>query len=298
MGNEKGIVMTKKLFFIVFAAAFLPMSLFADESKEQDIPYYITAKDGIYIMDRYVKTMKDKHDELVNNNAGKLEDVTFIFYYNTDGNPECLYTIVDANGYRWNAQNKKWTLLTSGTKSPVTNYSGDKFYWPSLEQRDKNKIAWMKRMNDPAFKSIEAVVYQLGLDFDYDWNSFSGNNYGRVRYESPNTTHAVCEGFADELTKRLRGNQFIDHIEKWSYPGHHAWNVLVLKDGRRLYCDATWYEGNRVKNGIVPYGCEQEPEQLTFDADEFNSHGFCTTPSGGLLKIHGNWPGVEMEIVR
>ncbi|MFP3042728.1 hypothetical protein LQZ19_13000 [Treponema primitia] len=151
-------------------------------------------------------------------------------------------------------------------------------------------------MKDPAFAAIEAVIYQIGLDFDYDWNNYSGNPYGRVSYENPNTTKGVCSDFAAETVKRLEGNEYISSIESWSGKSH-AWNVFVLKDGRRLYCDTTWYEGNNVKNRKVPYGCQQDPSQLTFDEEEFNSHGFCTVPGGGYLKIHNNWPAANLNSV-
>jgi hypothetical protein len=264
---------------------FYPVDFGSDERIVSDVRIPQWARDAI-----------EKHKtEFLAEHSDSAFDIHYKFSYNNQGDGVIEYRITSSNGHIWGKTNP-W--IWSSSKNLTTNYSGDKFYWPSKKQQDLNQYAWEERMKDPVFKSIEAVVYQLGLDFDYDWNNFSGNDKGRVRYENPNTIKAVCDGFADEATKRLLNNKYINYVEKWSYPGHHAWNVLVLKDGRRLYCDSTWYEGNNVKDGIVPYGCSQEPSQLTFDANEFNSFGYSTTPNGGYLKIHNNWPGVTFEVFK
>jgi hypothetical protein len=177
-------------------------------------------------------------------------------------------------------------IVWNQSKTLSTNYAGDKFYWMSLKQEAINEQNWKSRMEDPIFAEIEAIIYQIGVDMDYDWASFNGRKY---RYENPNTIKGVCSDFTYETINRLSKHPLLESIELWS-SNSHAWNVLNLKDGRKLYCDTTWYEGNNVKNGVVLAGCMQVPYNLTFDEAEFNSQGFCTKPGGGYLKIHNDWP--------
>ncbi|GHV33204.1 hypothetical protein AGMMS4952_24840 [Spirochaetia bacterium] len=228
-----------------------------------------------------VDFVREERNSILSSPYWPTSDVRFQFFYNASGDAVVTYDV---------KRNGTWEKFGQLTNRLSTMYSGDEFYWPTIRQQDLNKLAWLDRMEDPAFKSIEAVVYQIGLDFDYDWNNYAGNTYGVVTYENPTTTKAVCSGFTSETTTRLLANEYVDYIERWT-GGNHAWNVIILKDGRRLYCDSTWYEGNRVRNGVVPYGCAQEVSQLTFDADEFNSFGYSTAPDGGYLKIHCDWPG-------
>ena len=79
--------------------------------------------------------------------------------------------------------------------------------------------------------------------------------------------------------------------------GDHAWNVIILKDGRKLYCDATWYQGNSIDDeGYVVDIPAQNPVDLTFDIDEFNSlGGAINTATGKLLAVHFAWDDAKLR---
>ena len=144
-----------------------------------------------------------------------------------------------------------------------------------------------QRRKDPVFRAIEADVYKVAEEYDYDF----GAAYNRkVKYRDANVKKAVCNGYADAVVDLLKDNQYVAKVEKWS-SATHAWNVIDLKDGRKIYCDATWYDSNTVDaDGYVNHVPVRNPVDLTFDEAEFNSlGGAANTATGNLLAVHFGW---------
>jgi hypothetical protein len=90
--------------------------------------------------------------------------------------------------------------------------------------------------------------------------------------------------------------------EEWKYKknlkGNHAWNVIILKNKqRKLYCDATWYQGNNIDDeGYVVDIPDKNPVNLTFNIDEFNSlGGAIDTATGKLLEVHFAWADARIQ---
>jgi hypothetical protein len=113
-----------------------------------------------------------------------------------------------------------------------------------------------------------------------------------VKYRVPTVKKTVCEGYADAVSQAFNNHPLVARVETWSSAiGNHAWNVIVLKDGRELYCDTTWYDGNSVDDeGYVVHVPVQDPVNLTFDKNEFNSQGGAiNTATGKALAVHFGW---------
>jgi hypothetical protein len=65
----------------------------------------------------------------------------------------------------------------------------------------------------------------------------------------------------------------------------------VLHDRRKLYCDATWYDGSSVDDeGYVVHEPVCSPVDLTFDVHEFNTMGGAIdTFSLSPVAVHFDW---------
>jgi len=138
------------------------------------------------------------------------------------------------------------------------------------------------------FNEIEKIIFKVATDYDYDFPSIGIS----ARYRNPNVRRAVCEGYAIAVTDALKNHPSVSAVETWtSTVGNHAWNVIVLKDGRRLFCDATWYDGNSIDSeGYVVNIPVRDPVNLTFDINEFNSMGGAINrATGRMVQVRFAW---------
>ncbi len=168
-------------------------------------------------------------------------------------------------------------------------------YTITRKQYDEAEYRMEERRKEPVFREIEEIVYQIAKDIDYDFESAYGI---KVKYRNPNVKKAVCDGYADAVSEAFKNHPYIAKIEKWSsIIGNHAWNVLILKDGRKLYCDVTWYEGQSIDaDGYVSDVPEKNTVNLTFDINEFNSLGGAVDNStGNIIEVHFAWGDAVLE---
>jgi len=152
-----------------------------------------------------------------------------------------------------------------------------------------------QRRNDSTFNEIEKVVLKVALENQYD---FFGAYGITVKYRNPNIKKAKCDGFSNAVSEAFKNHPLVDKVERWgSRTGNHEWNVIVLNDGRKIYCDATWYQGNRIDNeGFVVEIPDQNPVNLTFDINEFNSlGGAVNSATGRLLAVHFAWSDARLQ---
>jgi hypothetical protein len=201
--------------------------------------------------------------------------------------PACLECTVTAkSGYIW--PEPTWVCVTwSSVESSIGN-NETSFIMPR-KMYDEKKYRIEERRKDPVFTEIEKTVSQIADDYSYDFKKAYNM---KVKYRNPNTKLGACEEYANAVVKAFNKHPLVANVEKWiSKKGNHAWNVLVLKDGRRLYCDATWYDGASIDDeGYVSEISDQDPVNLTFNIKEFNSMGGATvTTTGELAAVHFSW---------
>ena len=219
-------------------------------------------------------------------------DLTYRFFYDEEENACLEFTVKPKTGYTF----KKLTWVGC-TWSNTCGYIGNGKIKFSLTKKlsDKAQYYMDERRKDFVFKEIEKAVLKIAKNYQYDFQSAYGIS---VKYRRPNIKKAVCGGYSDAVAEALKNHPLISKVESWSSAqGNHAWNVIILKNKqRKLYCDATWYQGNNIdEEGYVVDIPEQNPVNLTFNFDEFNSlGGAINTATGKLLEVHFAWPDVKI----
>jgi len=140
-------------------------------------------------------------------------------------------------------------------------------------------------INDPDYhKIVDLLEREVITKLKYDWNDF----YGIEKHTYQQALRlglGVCEVYASLVKEVLTKAGY--KAEKWgSSRGSHAWNQVVMPNGKILYIDATWYDD-----------CyENHPTQKSTDGDgyapwyitynkSFFEHGYL-----GTINMHGGWP--------
>ena len=166
---------------------------------------------------------------------------------------------------------------------------GNTNYTITKQNMDDAAYRMEVRRQDPVFYAIEQQILQIAHAYAYDYYAA----YGRtVKYRTRNIKKAVCEGYSKAVAELLQNHALVRKVEVWvSDRGNHAWNVIVLQDGRTLYCDATWYDGSPVDDeGYVVNEPVRDPAAVTFDKTEFNTLGGAVDKSsGGPVAVHFAW---------
>jgi len=137
--------------------------------------------------------------------------------------------------------------------------------------------------NDSDYRRIVDIIErEVVTKLQYDWDSYYKRTT-RSYQESVNAGVGVCDVYAQRVVETLTEIGYA--VEKWSSSrGNHAWNHVILPDGRILYIDATWYDNcydnhptNRSYDGYDPW-------YITYNKEVFE-HGF-----NGTINMHGAWP--------
>ncbi|MDR0444319.1 MAG: hypothetical protein LBH44_13040 [Treponema sp.] len=241
-----------------------------------------------YAIDEAVKTRA----ELLKENSQSASDFTWRFFYNKEGYAVLEFTVVPKAGYRW--PQPTWEAQYWGNSSGAIGNGVIKFTVTKKAQ-DEAQYRMDERRKDPVFREIEKVVLQIAAEYQYDFEKAYGI---KVKYRNPNIKKAVCEGYSDAVAKAFANHPHVASVETWSSStGNHAWNVIILKDGRKIYCDSTWYQGNYIdKEGYVVDIPDQNPVALTFDIAEFNSMGGAVNTSNNrLLDVHHGWSDAKLS---
>ncbi|MDR2730937.1 MAG: hypothetical protein LBB81_08575 [Treponema sp.] len=208
------------------------------------------------------------------------------FFYDREGRANLEYTVIPKSGYKW--ETTKWIGFIWGNgKGSIGNNSI--LFKRTKKTDDEAQYRMDIRRKDLVFNKIEKVVLRIAKEYDYDFQAAYGI---KVKYRKPNARKGVCDSYSDAVMSAFKRHPLVASVEKWSSNiGKHAWNVLVLKDGRKLYCDATWYDGNNIDDeGYVVDIPERNPVNLTFNIAEFNSLGGAINSSTRkLLAVHFAW---------
>jgi hypothetical protein len=238
------------------------------------------------------KAWQFKKDFLLKHSKA-ASDLQHRFFYDEKGNACLEFTVKPKAGYTF--EKTTWIGCTWGHVSGSIGI-GEVKYILTRKLHDKAQYYMNERRKDFVFKEIEKAILQVARDYQYDFQSAYGMS---VKYRKPNIKKAVCGGYADAVSEALKHHSLVAKVERWSSSqGNHAWNVIILKNKqRRLYCDATWYQGNSIDDeGYVVDIPEQDPVDLTFNLDEFNSlGGAINTATGKLLEVHFSWADAKIQ---
>lgn len=247
--------------------------------------------DSPQVPDDYIPTYAKEEAErfkkdFLTKNYQAASDLQYRLFYDQQGQACLEYTVIPKGRYQWDTPT--WVGFTWGNSWGSIGNNTIR-YTQTKKLADAAQYRMDERRKDSAFSAIEKVVLQIATEYDYDFLS----GYGiKVKYRSPYIKKGVCDTYADAVMTAFRTHPLVASVEKWSSTiGNHAWNVIVLKNGRKLYCDATWYDGNSIDNdGYVVTIPEKSPVNLTFDIDEFNSLGGAINSSTGkTLAVHFAW---------
>jgi hypothetical protein len=226
-------------------------------------------------------------------NAKAASDLQHRFFYDDKGNACLEYTVTPKAGYTFDEPiwvGTTWSYISGSIGNGKVKYILAK------KLADKAQYYMDERRKDFVFREIEKEILQIAKDYQYDFQSAYGIS---VKYRKPNIKKAVCGGYSDAVAEKLKNHSLVAQVESWSSAqGNHAWNVIILKNKqRKLYCDSTWYQGNNIDSeGYVVDIPKQDPVNLTFDLDEFNSlGGAIDTATGKLIQVHFAWPDAKIQ---
>ncbi|MCL2763393.1 MAG: hypothetical protein FWD36_09360 [Treponema sp.] len=244
-----------------------------------------------YIPRYAVEYAEEYKSDFLRTNSQAASDLQYRFFYNAKGEACLEFTVIPKGRYTWSTPT--WVGYIWGNSSGSIGLNGIR-YTMTRQLADAAEYRMEERRKDPVFQEIEKIVLQLAIEYDYDFQSLGMP----VRYRSPNVKRAVCDGYASAAVNAFRDHPLVHNVETWvSAVGNHAWNVLILHDGRKLYCDVTWYDGNTIDNeGYVVNVPQRSPVNLTFDIDEFNSLGGAVHGAHGrTISVHFGWPDAQLK---
>ena len=159
-------------------------------------------------------------------------------------------------------------------------YTGDETIYERFGEHAKYhtmKFRWSYRQScrerlsqDEAYAQVIAFASRLCDELEYDWGNFSAyRNAPAVR--TPGKKYCVCDGYANEAMAGFLQLDCVQAVQKWT-SGNHAWNVILLTDGRTLYCDLTWFDNEHIdeQTGRIVQKEDYDWENITFDRELFN----------------------------
>jgi hypothetical protein len=224
--------------------------------------------------------------EFLRENAAAASGLSSRFFYNKQGEACLEYTVRPRGGYTWSKP-----VWIGFTWSNIRGFHGEgnTDFTLTKQNQDTADYRMEERRKDSVFWEIEQEIFQIALEYDYDFYALDGR---AVKYRTPHVKKAVCEGYSVAVAEALQNHARVKEAEIWvSDKGNHAWNVITLHDGRKLYCDATWYDGNSVDDeGYVVHEPVRNPVDLTFDLQEFNTMGGAVNSSSGRpIAVHFGW---------
>ena len=138
-------------------------------------------------------------------------------------------------------------------------------------------------LRDRDFRQIVDIIErEVGTKLQYDWDSFYRGT-SRSYQESLRVGLGVCDVYARRVQEVLTERGYV--VERWrSSRGNHAWNQVILPNGRILYVDATWYDNAYDNHPTNRFPDAYNPWYITYDK-RFFEHGFNRT-----INMHGAWP--------
>jgi len=170
-------------------------------------------------------------------------DLEFIVKWSENNNS------ISAEAYHTNKAGEsirfKWGNY-NGSSSIFTTY-GEYAVYQTLKYKYEYKLYVDEQLKkDPVFAEIIKFAKKLSDEIEYDWGSFSGYTGAAVK-PTPGKKLAVCDGYANEVMEKALQINSVLSVERWTSTGH-AWNVLNLADGRKLYFDLTWFDNEHINS--------------------------------------------------
>jgi len=204
----------------------------------------------------FTKAMKEKYQERY---IGRK------FYYDEEENG--VIEVLIEGEERIYHEGKKTKIVSTDDWKPRQTWgkiggyigNGEIEYSLTRKKADEADQRMEKRRKDTTFTEIEKIIFQIAAEYKYDYEKAYGKE---VKYRNPNTKKATCNGYANAVVEAFKNHPLVEMVEKW-VGGNHAWNVIILKDGRKIYCDATWYQRQGTDNeGYVIEAIYKTPMDL------------------------------------
>jgi hypothetical protein len=251
------------------------------------------------ILQSYIKKEMTTDKNIVGPfNHEKLDG--YYFYWSKGGNLQVHVDNEFTDGYYTVVNGKQSTTVSldygyqDGASYGECGMPGTEGYvryiMPSQKNQVEYRIAYLKNMFDPEFASVQADVYYVALNMDYDFQkayNMTSYNGKPIRYHNDGHKRGVCDDYANWLYQLLTANPNIKWVQKWA-GGNHAFIVCgVKKSGKTIYCDATWYDTNNIdSNGYVEDVPLCDPVDITCDAALFHSLGGIDVSTGKTVNEH------------
>gem|GEM_PF-2134258 len=204
----------------------------------------------------------------------------FVYNFKSDGSlifsAVYSYDKTPSTGNRFypaaDKQVHEWNLKPDYHNHGGANCSLDRYDDIAISQAKLNE---MKK--DSSLKKVYDVLYSVAQDMSYDHSKIGE----KVKFAVPPKSLGVCEDYSNLLIKRLSDARIkgVSDITKVSGQ-NHAW-VTLKYSGKLIYLDATWFQKQRVENGIyLNDRIYKDPRHMTFDNDIFTNHGKHHIPGG------------------
>ena len=147
---------------------------------------------------------------------------------------------------------------------------------------------------DPMFAEIIEFAKQLSAEIEYDWANFSAYR-GAPVIPTPGLRRHLCYGYANEVMEKALSLPSVQAVQKW-VSHDHAWNVLILVDGRRLFFDLTWFDNEHIDHET---GRIIQTEDFGWANITFHEHLFRFSNLGyGTMEFTHNYGRFHSEVRR
>ncbi|MCL2180971.1 MAG: hypothetical protein FWB83_07575 [Treponema sp.] len=173
-----------------------------------------------------------------------------------DDNNTILFeaSYIVAPGYKDAGTRKTWGegARYRGGSSIFTTY-GEYAYYQTLRFKYEYDLYIEYLLeNDPVFAEVIDFAKELCDEIEYDWQSYSGYTGYKPITPTPGKRYRVCGGYTNEVFDKALEVNSVQTVQRWRGPDH-AWNVLILTDGRTLYFDLTWFDNEHINHdtGII-----------------------------------------------
>ena len=165
---------------------------------------------------------------------------------------------------------------TSGPNEELSAYNAQKLI-------DQSK-AWYTTDTDYK-KIIDIIEKEVVPKLQYDWDAYYGGFFRKYQ-DSVQLGLGVCDVYADFVVQVLSGQGYT--VEKWSSSvGNHAWNHVIMPNGKTLYIDATWYDNAYENHPTQKSTDSYAPWYITYNKSLFE-HGYL-----GTINMHGGWKDAQ-----
>jgi hypothetical protein len=175
-----------------------------------------------------------------------------------------------------------FTLGLSGIQDGTYAITKEKLSASEAQKLIDQCKEWYK--SEPEYRKIADIVEREVLTkLKYDWYTFLNNVPARSFDASIKAGLGVCDYYAELTRDVLTAAGY--KVEKWESPkAKHAWNHVILPNGKTIYIDATWYDNTYENHPTEPSPDLYCPWFITYDKKLFE-RGL-----KGTTAMHAAWP--------